>query len=198
MLATVDPGLLDRVAFPLGGQGKQATRDEATAAGLAVARRKESQEACFLAGSDYRAFLERQGLPAMQGRSSTSAGPRSVGTTVSGASRPASGAGSGSAPRSPHTRSARTQPRTRSSSARAVRSRSARSRPRARLYLPLDRAEAKLRYRSDPIPARVELTEKGFRLQLDEPASGVAPGQVAVLYDDDAVIGAGIIQASKG
>ena len=39
-----------------------ATRDEAAAAGLAVAERAESQEACFLAGDDYRTFLERQGL----------------------------------------------------------------------------------------------------------------------------------------
>ena len=62
MLATVDPALLDRVAFPLGGQGKRSTRDEAAAAGLAVAERAESQEACFLAGDDYRTFLERQGL----------------------------------------------------------------------------------------------------------------------------------------
>ena len=62
MLATVDPALLDRVAFPLGGQGKRTTRDEAAAAGLAVAERAESQEACFLAGDDYRTFLERQGL----------------------------------------------------------------------------------------------------------------------------------------
>ena len=31
-------------------------------AGLAAAARRESQEACFLGGDDYRAFLERQGL----------------------------------------------------------------------------------------------------------------------------------------
>ena len=62
MLATVGPAMLDRVAFPLGGQASATTRDEAAAAGLAVAARAESQEACFLAGDDYRAFLERQGL----------------------------------------------------------------------------------------------------------------------------------------
>ena len=67
MLATVDPALLDRVAFPLGGQGKRSTRDEAAAAGLAVAERAESQEACFLAGGDYRTFLERQGLAPQPG-----------------------------------------------------------------------------------------------------------------------------------
>ena len=62
MLATVDPALLDRVGFPLGGTTKDETRLEAAGAGLAVAGRAESQEACFLAGDDYRAFLGRQGL----------------------------------------------------------------------------------------------------------------------------------------
>ena len=30
-------------------------------------------------------------------------------------------------------------------------------------------------------------------LELDEPAYGVAPGQAAVLYDDDMVVGTGLI-----
>src|SRR5262245_13768898 len=67
MLATLDPRILDKVAFPLGGQSKAETRAAAEAAGLAVARRAESQEACFLAGGDYRAFLARQGLVAENG-----------------------------------------------------------------------------------------------------------------------------------
>ncbi|HZS29669.1 MAG TPA: hypothetical protein VFA37_00270, partial [Gaiellaceae bacterium] len=62
MLAALDPKKLARVAFPLGEQDKDATRAEAERAGLAAARRPESQEACFLAGDDYRSFLERQGL----------------------------------------------------------------------------------------------------------------------------------------
>src|SRR4051794_15856866 len=62
MLATVDPKLLPRLWFPLGGQTKAQTRAEAAAAGLAAAGRAESQEACFLAGDDYRSFLGRHGL----------------------------------------------------------------------------------------------------------------------------------------
>src|SRR6186713_339706 len=62
MLAAVDPKLLERVRFPIGGQTKTETRAEAAAAGLAAARRAESQEACFLGGDDYRSFLERQGV----------------------------------------------------------------------------------------------------------------------------------------
>src|SRR5512133_2412107 len=59
MLARLDPRFLDRLWFPLGGRTKAETRAKAEAAGLAAARRAESQEACFLAGGDYRDFLER-------------------------------------------------------------------------------------------------------------------------------------------
>src|SRR5262249_60892470 len=58
----------ERLWFPLGGQTKAATRAEALAAGLPAASRRESQEACFLGGGDYRAFLERSGLEAAGGR----------------------------------------------------------------------------------------------------------------------------------
>src|SRR3954447_17917350 len=62
MLASVDPALLGRIDFPLGSQTKDETRAEAERAGLEAARRSESQEACFLAGGDYRDLLERRGL----------------------------------------------------------------------------------------------------------------------------------------
>ena len=62
MLARLDPKELGRIWFPLGEQDKDETRAEAARAGLAVAPRAESQEACFLAGDDYRAFLARNGL----------------------------------------------------------------------------------------------------------------------------------------
>ncbi len=62
MLGRLDPAFLDRIWFPLGEQTKATTRAEAEAAGLPAAGRAESQEACFLAGGDYRSFLERRGL----------------------------------------------------------------------------------------------------------------------------------------
>src|SRR5215211_578323 len=67
MLARLDPAHLDRVWFPLGEETKEETRDEAERAGLRVARRPESQEACFLAGGDYRDFLARHGLDGERG-----------------------------------------------------------------------------------------------------------------------------------
>jgi tRNA U34 2-thiouridine synthase MnmA/TrmU len=36
----------------------------------------------------------------------------------------------------------------------------------------------------------------GFRLQLEEPVYGVARGQTAVLYEDGAVVGAGLITSA--
>jgi tRNA U34 2-thiouridine synthase MnmA/TrmU len=64
---------------------------------------------------------------------------------------------------------------------------------RGRLYLPMERVAAKLRYRSVPVPARVLASNGGFELELEEPAHAVATGQVAALYDGDAVVGAGVI-----
>ena len=198
MLATVDPALLDRVAFPLGGQGKRATRDEAAAAGLAVAERAESQEACFLAGDDYRTFLERQGLARRPGPIVDEDGVELGRHDGVWRYTPGQRRGIGLATPEPvyalradtTTNTLTVGPR----SALEVREVSV----RGRLYLPVERAEAKLRYRSDAVPAIVEATGDGFVLHLEQPAFAVAPGQVAVLYDDDAIVGAGVIVTATG
>src|SRR5438477_2705585 len=67
MLARLDPRLLERIRFPLGESSKDEVRAEARAAGLAVASRAESQEACFLAGGAYRDFPARHGLAPAEG-----------------------------------------------------------------------------------------------------------------------------------
>ena len=64
---------------------------------------------------------------------------------------------------------------------------------RGRLHLPVEHAEAKLRHRSPAVPARVVPTARGFRLELEQPAYGVAAGQVAVVYDGTAVVGSGTV-----
>ena len=45
--------------------------------------------------------------------------------------------------------------------------------------------------------ATVAALARGFRLMLDEPAYGVAVGQAAVLYEGDAIVGAGLISAAR-
>jgi tRNA-specific 2-thiouridylase len=51
---------LRHVLFPLGDRSKSEVRAMATAFGLPTADRAESQDACFLSHGDYRAFLARE------------------------------------------------------------------------------------------------------------------------------------------
>jgi tRNA-specific 2-thiouridylase len=195
MLARVDPAKLDRISFPLGAQTKAETRAEAERAGLAAAGRGESQEACFLAGDDYRSFLERRGLAAQEG-SIVDVEGHEVGRH-SGYWRftPGQRKGLGVSAEEP-LYAIRSDARTNTV---VIGGRDALARTAIAatgdLYVPVDRAHAKLRYRSEAVPARIHLQEGGFRLELDQPAYGIAPGQAAVLYEDDVVVGAGVIQA---
>jgi tRNA-uridine 2-sulfurtransferase len=194
MLARLSPAKLARIAFPLGGQTKAETRAEAERAGLAVARRGESQEACFLAGDDYRAFLERRGLDAREGSIVDEDG-RELGRHA-GHWRFTPGQRRGLGVVAPQALYAlRSDARTNTVVVGPHGSLACTSvEASGRLYLPVEHAAAKLRYRSDAVPARVEATAGGFRLELEAPSFGVASGQAAVLYDDDVVVGAGVIR----
>jgi tRNA-specific 2-thiouridylase len=196
MLARLDPRLLDRIWFPLGDQTKAETRAEAAAAGLAAATRPESQEACFLGGGDYRDFLARHGLPPLEGAVVAEDGCELGRHDGFWRFTPGQRRGLGVATGQP-VFALRTEPVTntvvvgpRESLARR------RVSARGRLHVAADRVEAKLRYRSAVLPARVEQTAGGFRLELDEPAFGVAAGQAAVLYEEDAVVGAGVVSSA--
>jgi tRNA-specific 2-thiouridylase len=193
MLAALAPSVLDRIWFPLGDQSKDETRAEAERAGLAAARRPESQEACFLGGDDYRAFLERRGLTVARGPIVDTAGRELGHHDGHWRFTPGQRRGLGVATGEP-VYTVKTIPRTNtvvvgSREALACRTVSA----RGPLHVPVERADAKLRYRSPAAPARVTATARGFRLDLDDPAYAVARGQTAVLYEDDVVVGSGLI-----
>jgi tRNA-specific 2-thiouridylase len=197
MLAGLDERALARLAFPLGDGTKDATRREAAAAGLAVATRADSQEACFLGGDDYRTFLGRHGLAAAAGAVVDEQG-REIGRHDGfWGFTPGQRRGLGVAAPEPLyaiATDARTNTVVAGPRAALARRRVA---VRGTLRAPADRVEAKLRYRSPAVPATVESTDAGFDLHLDEPAYGVAPGQTAVLYDGDAVVGSGVIASAS-
>lgn len=193
MLASLDPRFLDRIWFPLGEQGKTETRAEAAHAGLEVAERAESQEACFLAGDDYRSFLDRRGLTARPGAIVDEDGTE-LGTHE-GFWRFTPGQRRGLGISAPAPLFALRADAATNTVVVGPRESLAVTRVRAagRLYVPVGRADVKLRYRSPAIAATVTEEDGGFELELDRAAYGVAAGQTAVLYDGDAVIGAGRI-----
>jgi tRNA-specific 2-thiouridylase len=61
MLAELAPSSLARMHFPLGGLRKPEVRAIAARAGLPVAGKADSQDLCFLAGTDRARFLARHG-----------------------------------------------------------------------------------------------------------------------------------------
>lgn len=58
---------LRRARFPLGALTKQEIRQLAQDFKLPVAEKKESQEICFIQDNDYRRFLEAKGVPILPG-----------------------------------------------------------------------------------------------------------------------------------
>ena len=61
VLSALAPASLARMRFPLGDMHKQQVRQLAQHAGLDVARKRDSQDLCFLAGTRHGDFLERHG-----------------------------------------------------------------------------------------------------------------------------------------
>ncbi len=197
MLARLDPRVLDRVWFPLGEQTKADTRTQALEAGLAAAGRAESQEVCFLAGGDYRDFLDRRGLEPKPGTIVAEDGTALGRHDGLWRYTPGQRKGLGISAAEP-LYALRAEPRTntlvvgpRGSLATTTVT------ARGRLFVPATRADATLRHRSPARSADVVATSGGFRLHLHEPAFGVARGQAAVLYDGDVVVGSGLVTSAR-
>lgn len=185
MLAATAPATLARLRFPLGERTKPEVRARAADAGLPVASRADSQDLCFLAGVGKARFLERHGGPEAPGdvvrdgevvgrhdgqRGFTVGQRRGLGVAAEEPLYVLRKSGS--------TVEIGTQDRL---AVREVELRDTvvHARPDA----------VRLRYRSRAVGCRLE----GARLHLDEPFEGAAPGQVAVLYAGDAVVGHGTI-----
>jgi tRNA-uridine 2-sulfurtransferase len=194
MLARVPEQILSRTWFPLGDQRKTETREQAHAAGLAAAGRRESQEVCFVGGGDHRDFLERHGGAGRPGEVVTADG-RVIGRhdgvhRFTPGQRKGLGVGGGEALFVLEVDPARG--RVVAGPRRALARSTVMVRP-GNMVLPMSRVQAKLRYRSPALPATVREVEGGLELELDEPAYGVAPGQAAVLYDGEVIVGGGVI-----
>jgi tRNA-specific 2-thiouridylase len=63
---------------------------------------------------------------------------------------------------------------------------------RPRPQQPFD-AQVRVRYRATPAPARVFPGSDTFRVEFGAPQRAITPGQAAVVYDGDEVVGGGLI-----
>ncbi len=193
---------LERVELPIGEMTKPEVREHASRLGLRTATKPDSQDICFVGNGDYRDFL-REHFPeaAVPGPVVDTAGAvigRHDGTVdYTIGQRRGLGVAVGE-----RRYVVDIQPQT----ATVVLGRKAdlrvngcevedltfvSGRPPADASL-----QAQIRYRSRPFPARLETTDRGHRLVFAEPQHGVAPGQSAVLYDGDEVLGGGVISAA--
>ncbi|HLI59723.1 MAG TPA: tRNA 2-thiouridine(34) synthase MnmA [Solirubrobacteraceae bacterium] len=204
MLAALEPSSLRRMRFPLGELTKPRVREIAAAAGLPVAAKADSQDLCFLAGTDRARFLARHGGIGDEPGEIVDAAGRVLGTHA-GQHRFTVGQRRGLGELSIHAREPLFVLHKDAASRRVtVGPRAALQTDRVRIRgarLRRDGARVdrvKLRYRSRPLPARV-LGEpaagphRTLELALDEPADGAAPGQLACLMDGESVVGWGTI-----
>ncbi len=193
--------LLPRLMFPVGGFQKAEIRERARAIGLRVADKKDSYEICFVPGGDYGAFLQtRLGGEDRRGEIVTTSGE--VLGEHAGIEHFTIGQrkGLGVAVGEPRY-VVRLEPETRRVvvGARDELARTTFTAARGNWLIdppqsPL-RCEVKIRYLSTPVTAIVTPLPGGrLSFQLDEPQFGVAPGQAAVCYHGDRVLGGGWIE----
>jgi tRNA-uridine 2-sulfurtransferase len=205
MLAALSPRSLARMRFPLGDLRKPQVRQIAAGAGLPVAAKADSQDLCFLAGTSRARFLERHG--GIDDRAGEIVG--SDGTVVGshlGQHRFTVGQRRGIGIQSAEplyvlhkdgesgrvTVGSRGELRAERVEIRA-----------ARLHRAGARVDSvKLRYRQRPLRARLvgdadAGRHRSLAIELQDPADGAAPGQLACLMDGELVVGWGTIDGAQ-
>src|SRR3954454_18384281 len=192
MLAALPRESARRMRFPLGQLTKPQVRALAEEAGVPVARRPDSQDLCFLAGTGRREFLARHGgLRARPGAIVDRAG-RTLGrhrghTEYTVGQRRGIGLGGGEPlyvlATDANANTVTVGPREAlATTTVAVRD--------VRLHDDESSIDTiKLRYRSRALPGRL----RGTIVELDEPILGAAPGQAAVFYAGDVIVGSATI-----
>lgn len=203
MLAALPPGLLRRVRFPLVELTKPEVREIAARHDLAVAKKPESQDLCFLSGQGKGDFLRRHGgLREREGdvvdRSGRAIGRHRGHHNFTVGQRRGIGGGADEPMYVLATDAAANTvtvgPR-RELMARTVRL------SNAVLHREGDAVDAvRLRYRSQPVPAAIATTDTGrhaeLQVELGEDFAGASPGQTAVLLRGEAIVGHGTIAAA--
>jgi tRNA-specific 2-thiouridylase len=198
MLAKLDPAQLELLSFPLGGLTKDSVRALARVAGLPVADKRESQDLCFVAGLGGRAFLQRHGGPRLRKPGDiVDAGGRVLGRH-DGQHQFTVGQRRGlnvSSTEPLYVTAKDAQSNRVTVGPRAALARTSVRLEDVRLHRPTDQVkQVRLRYHARALECRARATTGDtLELELTEPADAIAPGQLACLMRDDAVVGEGTI-----
>lgn len=198
---------LSRAVFPLGDLSKVEVRDIARGLGLETAEKPESQEICFVPDGNYSRFVENyaryeMGKPSIAAGAITT-GDGSVVGEHAGLHRYTIGQRRGigiasseplyvvkiDVPRNQLVVGNRSELYGKSFLVSGV-NWIAIAKPDSPV-----RASVRIRYRAAEAPATITPVEAGrVQVVFDEPQSAITPGQAAVFYEDDAVIGGGWIE----
>jgi tRNA-specific 2-thiouridylase len=201
---------LSRTLFPLGNHQKSDVREIAARHGLAVAIKPDSQEICFIPGGDYKtfisAYLNEQGeqIPDSAGELVSSSGE--VIGRHTGVHNFTIGQRKGLGVASPDPlyviQIDNSSHRVTVGSDAEATTKTLRARDLNWISIPkLEgemrgemRVRAKIRHRHEPAPATIHMIgESEVEATFDEPQRAVTPGQAAVFYNEDEVVGGGWI-----
>lgn len=191
---------LSSVVFPLGGLTKAQVREIAESKGFSNAHKPDSQDICFVPDGDYAAFIEKYtGKISVPGEFTDINGCL-IGKH-NGLIRYTVGQrkGLGISLGKPAYVVAKDTASNRVVLGDEEQLFYRRVLVRNVNFIPFDRLEgdmrvtAKLRYRHNEQPARIIPDENGVIVEFDEPQRAPSPGQSAVFYDRDTVVGGGII-----
>ncbi len=200
---------LSRTLFPLGGMNKPQVRELARQLGLPVAEKDDSQEICFVPDGDYAAFLNaymaERGMPVEAARGEIVSTSGQVIGEHTGVHHFTVGQrrGLGVATGEPLYVIA-TDPKTQrvivGANDELLRGRLTASRMN---WISIEtpgapvRGEVKIRNKHVAAPATITAIEGGTRVEIvfDEPQRAVTPGQAAVFYQGELVLGGGWIDS---
>jgi tRNA-specific 2-thiouridylase len=193
---------LAHALFPIGDYAKPEIRSLAEGFGLPTAARKDSQDLCFLAGEDYRGFLQRNAAEMLRPGEIINRAGKSLGTHT-GLANYTIGQRKGLGIASPvplyviGKDSANNTLLVTEADGLGSHELTARDvnwiapqAPNAAF-----RAEVKIRYSARAAGAMVTPLENGTqaRVRFDAPQRDITPGQAAVFYQGDLMLGGGII-----
>ena len=197
---------LSRTLFPLGEMTKPEVRERARQHGLALSEKPDSQEICFVPGGDYKNFLDAylaeqgENLPDTAGELVTSGGEvigehNGIHNFTVG-QRKGLGVATGSPLYVIQIKGDERQVvvgRQEELYSKTLRARRINFIAAGDLTEPM-RVAVKIRHRHEPASARIEkMSDDEILATFDEPQRAITPGQAAVFYDGENVVGGGWI-----